>query len=120
MTESEIIETLRNRLSEQIRQCDDMRTMVRILELLSDEPVPQGHVVAQADVGVAKPAHKNGYAQATEPSIVEEPEAPYGWHSDLLTPAQLWEVKRRYEEHLAGKGEYYSWEELEERLSDIL
>ena len=93
MEEIEIIARLQERLAGQVKECTDLRTLLRVLELLEGPP-PQGYGVQE---GV---------------SVVEEPGVPYGYQSDLLSPAQLREVKRRYEDFLAGKGESYTWEEV--------
>ena len=120
MTESEIIKSLQTRLSAQIMACEDVRTLLRVLELLSDEPIPKGYNVQEPGKPAADVSKTSGYEQEADPSVAEEPPVPYGLHSDLLSPAQLREVNKRHEDLMAGRGKSYTWDEVLGRLSDIL
>ena len=102
MEENETVKKLQQTLSKRIQQCSDMRTLIEVLELLEDDHPQKGWLAEDA------------------PTIVEEPQAPYGYSQPMISERNLEEAKRRVRDHEAGNGNSLSWDELEREINNKL
>ena len=104
MEEQEIVARLQERLADQVKECTDLRTLLRVLELLEGPP-PQGYGV-QEDV-----------------ALVEEPGGPY-WTKDpggfKLTQAHKDILDERGRQIESGEVAPVSWQEAFSQIENDL